>query len=328
MKFRLHAVLMLITSGVSSINLTQRISEITGIKLVNSHVSHFGDQELNVEVEETQNDKNKHIIIINSLCFPAHDNLLELLLLIDATHRALHPSKVTVIIPYLCYTRQDRVMYRRLESSNNLVVSALSAKVVINTLKAIHIDNIVLIDLHSNQLAGFFDTIITNLSSHTIFTGDIIQKHNADNLVIVSPDYGALNRTRTFASALSKQYKLDHEIQVAVIDKHRKKPGISEVMNVTGNVECRDCIIVDDIVDSAGTLCNAASVLKDMGALRVNAYVTHGVLSGHAVEKIINSQLDTLTVTDTVNHGSFNTSKIQILSVDKFLSDYILYNLV
>ena len=322
---------MLIASGTSSINLAQHISEITGIKLVNSYISHFGDKELNIEVEDNQDDRNKHIIIINSLCFPAHDNLLELLLLIDAVHRALHPNKVTVIIPYLCYTRQDRIMYRKSDNNNNLMVSALSVKVIINTLKTANIHNIILIDLHSNQLAGFFDTIITNLSSHSIFIGDIIQKYdvdNIDNLAIVSPDHGALNRTKTFASALSRQYNLDYEIQIAVIDKHRKRPGISEVMNITGNVENKHCIIVDDIVDSAGTLCNTASTLKDMGALQVNAYVTHGILSGHAVEKVTNSKLDTLTITDTVNHNSFNTSKIQILSIDKFLSNYILYNLV
>ena len=319
---------MLIASGTSSTNLAQHISRITGIKLVNSHISHFGDNELNIEVEENQDDKNKHIIVIHSLCFPAHDNLLQLLLLVDAIHRALHPNKVTVIIPYLCYTRQDRIMYRKLENNNNLMVSALSAKVIINTLKAVNIDNIILIDLHSNQLAGFFDTTITNLSPHSIFIVDIVQKYSIDNIAIVSPDYGALNRTRIFANALSKQYKLDHEIQITVVDKHRKKPGVSEVINVTGNVENKDCIIVDDIVDSAGTLCNTASILKDMGALQVNAYVTHGILSGQAIEKIVNSKLDTLTVTDTITHNSFNTSKIQILSIDKFLSNYILYSLV
>ncbi|ABD44856.1 ribose-phosphate diphosphokinase family protein [Ehrlichia chaffeensis str. Heartland] len=318
---------MLISSGTSSINLAKCISNITSIKLVNSCISRFSDQELNVEIQENQDDKNKHVIIINSLCSPAHDNLLELLLLTDAINRTLHPRKITMIIPYLCYTRQDRVMYRNLDD-NSLMVSALSAKVIINILRTANINNIIFIDLHSNQLSGFFDIATTNLSSHTVFIGDIIEKHNTNNLVVVSPDYGALNRTRTFANVLSKQCKLHNEIQVAVIDKYRAKPGVSEVMNITGNVENKDCIIVDDIVDSAGTLCNAASALKDRGALQVSAYVTHGILSGNAVEKVTNSKLDNLIITDTIHNGFFNTSKIRILSIDKFLSNYILYNLV
>ena len=318
---------MLISSGTSSINLARYISKTTGIKLVNTCITRFSDQELNVEVQENQDDKNKHVIVINSLCFPVHDNLIELLLLIDGISRALCPSKITLIVPYLCYTRQDRVMYRNLDSSS-LMVSALSAKVIVNTLETANINNIVSIDLHSNQLTGFFDTSIINLSSHAIFIEDIAGKYDMDNLVIVSPDYGALNRTRVFANALSRQYKLNNAIQVAVIDKYRAKPGVSEVMNITGNVENKDCIIIDDIVDSAGTLCNAASSLKDKGALKVSAYVTHGILSGNAVEKVTNSKLDNLTTTNTINHSSFNTPKIQILSIDKFLSNYILYNLV
>ncbi|AHX04193.1 ribose-phosphate diphosphokinase [Ehrlichia japonica] len=317
---------MLISSGTSSINLAKCISKITGIKLVNSCISHFSDQEINVEIQENQDDKNKHVIIINSLCFPAHDNLLELLLLTDAINRTLYPRKTTMIIPYLCYTRQDRVMYRNLDD-NNLMISALSAKVIINVLRTANVNNIIFIDLHSNQLAGFFDIAITNLSPHTVFIKDITKKYNRDNLVVVSPDYGALNRTRIFTNALSKQWKLHNDIQVVVIDKYRAKPGVSEVMNITGNVENKDCIIVDDIVDSAGTLCNAALALKDRGALQVSAYVTHGVLSGSAIEKITNSKLDSLTITDTINHNSFNTSKIQTLSIDKFLSNYILYSL-
>ncbi|CEI84923.1 ribose-phosphate pyrophosphokinase [Ehrlichia minasensis] len=318
---------MLISSGTSSINLASCISKITGVKLINTCITRFSDQELNVEVQENQDDKNKHIIIINSLCFPVHDNLIELLLLIDATNRALYPSKITLIVPYLCYTRQDRVMYRNLDSSS-LMVSALSAKVIINILKTANIHNIIFIDLHSNQLTGFFDTSIINLSSHTIFIEDIVGKYDIDNLVIVSPDYGALNRTRVFANALSRQYQLNNEIQVAVIDKYRAKPGVSEVMHITGNVENKDCIIIDDIVDSAGTLCNAASALKDSGALKVSAYVTHGILSGNAIQKVTNSKLDNLTTTNTINHSSLNTPKIQILPIDKFLSNYILYNLV
>ena len=317
---------MLISSGTSSINLAKCISKITGIKLLNSCISHFSDQEINVEIQENQDDKNKHVIIINSLCFPAHDNLLELLLLTDAINRTLHPSKTTMIIPYLCYTRQDRVMYRNLDD-NNLMTSALSAKVIINILRTANVNNIIFIDLHSNQLAGFFDIAITNLSPHTVFIKDITKKYNMDNLVVASPDYGALNRTRIFTNALSKQCKLHNDIQIVVIDKYRAKPGLSEVMNITGNVENKDCIIVDDIVDSAGTLCNAALALKNRGALKVSAYVTHGILSGSAIEKITNSELDSLTITDTINHNSFNTSKIQTLSIDKFLSNYILYSL-
>ncbi|GAT78858.1 ribose-phosphate pyrophosphokinase [Ehrlichia ruminantium] len=254
---------MLISAGIHSTDLAKRISELTCIKLVKSYTSNFADQELNVEVEEIQSNKNKHIIIIHTISFPVHDNLIELLLLIDALKRALSPNRITLIVPYCCYTRQDRVMYRNLNNIN--IVSALSAKVIANILKTINVNNMIFIDLH--------------------------------------------------------------EIQVAVIDKYRKKPGVSEVMNIIGNVENKECIIIDDIVDSGGTLCNAASALKNNGALQVSAYITHGVLSNNAIAKIVNSQLDTLTITDTVNHCSINTPKIKVLSIDKFLSDYILHNL-
>ncbi|UOD98685.1 ribose-phosphate diphosphokinase [Ehrlichia ruminantium] len=316
---------MLISAGIHSTDLAKRISELTCIKLVKSYTSNFADQELNVEVEEIQSNKNKHIIIIHTIGFPVHDNLIELLLLIDALKRALSPNRITLIVPYCCYTRQDRVMYRNLNNIN--IVSALSAKVIANILKTINVNNMIFIDLHSNQLAGFFDTEITNLNPNSIFIDAIIEKFTMENLVIVSPDHGALNRTRTFAYTLAKQYNLKHEIQVAVIDKYRTKPGVSEVMNIIGNVENKECIIIDDIVDSGGTLCNAASALKNNGALQVNAYITHGVLSNNAIAKITNSQLNTLTITDTVNHCSINTPKIKVLSIDKFLSDYILHNL-
>ncbi|QGR02858.1 ribose-phosphate diphosphokinase [Ehrlichia ruminantium] len=316
---------MLISAGIHNTDLAKRISELTHIRLIQSHTSRFADQELNVEVEEIQGNKNKHIILLHSITSPAHDSLLELLLLIDALKRALSPNKITLIIPYCCYTRQDRIMYRI--SGNSNMVSALSAKVIANVLQTTNANNITFIDLHSNQLIGFFDTDITNLSANSIFIDAIIQKCTTDNLVIVSPDYGALNRTRAFAHTLAQQYNLNNEIQIAIIDKHRTKPGVSEVMNIIGNVANKECIIVDDIVDSGGTLCNAALALKNNGALQVSAYITHGVLSGNALDKIANSQLTTLTITDTINHCFINTQKVKVLSIDKFISNYILYTL-
>ncbi|QXK91656.1 ribose-phosphate diphosphokinase [Neoehrlichia mikurensis] len=315
---------MLIISGTSNIPLATSISNMTGIKLVNTVTSRFSDQELNIEVESDISYQNKHVVIIQSLSYPSGDNLVELLLLTDAVTRALNPKKITAIIPYFCYSRQDRVISRKI--NNQLMFSPISAKVIAKILKSSNINHIITIDLHSKQLEGFFDIPITNLTCHNIFIDNIIAHSTIDKLVIVSPDCGSLNRVRNFTKILSNTCKTQ-SIQSAMIDKYRESPGVSEVMYVLGDVKGKHCIIIDDIIDSGGTLCNAAIALKNRGAIQVDSYITHGVLSGQAVDTILNSELDNLIITDTIQNDKI-CSKIKIKSISNFLSQYIIANLL
>ncbi|KJV69501.1 ribose-phosphate diphosphokinase family protein [Candidatus Neoehrlichia lotoris str. RAC413] len=299
---------------------------MTGIKLINTVISKFSDQEINVEVESDISDQNKHVIIIQSLSYPSNDNLVELMLLTDAATRALNPRKITAIIPYFCYARQDRLTSRKI--NNQLMVPAISAKVIAKVLESSNISNIITIDLHSKQSEGFFNIPVTNLTCNNIFIEDIIAHSALDKLVIVSPDCGSLNRVRNFTRILSNTCKTQ-SIQSAMIDKYRECPGISEVMYVLGDVRDKHCIIIDDIIDSGGTLCNAAIALKNRGAVQVDSYITHGVLSGKAVDTICNSELDKLIITDTIKNATFEGhDKIKIKSVSSFLSQYIISNLV
>lgn len=293
------------------IGLSKEIVEKLNVQASSVKTSRFPDGEINVEVN---NDLlHQEVLIIQSISPPVNDNLMELLLTVDAIKR-VGPQKVTVIIPYYGYSRQDRVI-----KSNNMS-SALSARLIANLLEISGINEVVTIDIHSSQIEGFFNIPITNLNSLEIFI-DVIPKKD---LAIVAPDIGAITRARTFARILERKYNMELSRKIVVLDKYREKASISEVLNIIGEVQNKDCIIIDDIVDSGGTLCNAAHSLKKKGAKSVTACITHGVLSGNAEEKIINSSLDKLTITNTIPLKFTKNDKIQVLSIADILTNFIL----
>ncbi|KJV67115.1 ribose-phosphate diphosphokinase family protein [Anaplasma phagocytophilum str. ApNP] len=318
---------MVIIPGSTSLALAKSVSGMLDVPMVIPCVSRFADGEINLEVPTGVATGSGHIVLMQSLSAPASDNLIELMLLTDAVRRTLAPQRITAVIPYLCYSRQDRVMQR--VDSQETFTSALSAKVVARILSTSGLDHIVTLDLHSQQAAGFFDVPFTNISAYDVFVDYLSGSNLLERLVIVSPDYGALGRVRAFVRMLSSRYNMN-SIQVAVIDKYREGPGISEVMHVVGNVQDRHCFILDDIVDSGGTLCNAAAALKTRGAISVHSFITHGVLSGRAIDAIGTAELDSLVITDTIhNPDRVNLpEKIKVLSVDRLLSNYLLSHTV
>lgn len=255
---------------------------------------------------------NQEVYIVQSLSPPVNDNLMELLLIIDAVNR-LGAKRIVVIIPYYGYSRQDRII------KNNNMQSALSAKLVANLIQTAGASSVAVIDLHSSQIEGFFDVPITNLNCFEAFVDCI----HTENLAIVAPDVGAIGRARAFAKTLEEKYKIGLSDKIIVVDKYREKAGTSQVMNIIGEVANKNCVIVDDIVDSGGTLCNAALALKGHGAKSVISCITHGVLSGSAVEKISSSSLDKLVITDTILHKLEKTGKIKVVSVVDILTHFI-----
>ncbi|MCA7010611.1 ribose-phosphate diphosphokinase [Wolbachia endosymbiont of Tribolium confusum] len=295
---------MKVIIGSTSKQLGDSIASGLNAQLLPTQVSRFADGEVNVEVANDLRDQE--VYVVQSLSSPVNDNLMELLLTIDAAKRS-GAKRITAIIPYYGYSRQDRVI------KNNNMQSALSAKLVANLIQTAGANSVAAIDLHSSQIEGFFDISITNLSCFKVFVNSIYK----ENLAIVAPDVGAIGRARTFAKILEEKYKLDNDI--VVVDKYREKAGTSQVMNVIGEVANKNCVIVDDIVDSGGTLCNAALALKNRGAKSVVSCITHGVLSGNAVEKISSSSLDKLVVTDTVFHKFEKTDKIKVVSIANIL---------
>ena len=240
----------------------------------------FSDGEIRVEVEE--NVRGQDVFIVQSVCPPVNDNLMKLLLTADAM-RLASARTITAVTPYLGYARQDRKPGPR---------TPISAKLVANLIEAAGADRVLTLDLHAGQIQGFFDIPADNLYSAPVFKTDIISRYNSNELVVVSPDVGGVIRARAIASRI--------EADLAIIDKRRPRAGISEVMNIIGDVSGRHCIMVDDIVDSGGTLCNAAQALIDAGAITVDAYVTHGVLSGGAVSRVASSPLNSLVTTDSI----------------------------
>jgi len=264
----------------------------------------FSDGEIFVEI--TENVRGREIFLIQSLNSPTNDNLMELLIITDAMKRA-SSSRVTAVIPYMGYARQDR----RTRSAR----VPISAKVVANMIGAAGIDRVLTVDLHADQIQGFFDMPLDNVYASPVLLGDI-WKHKYPNQMVISPDVGGVVRARAIAKRLE-------DADLAIIDKRRPNPNESEIMNIIGNVGDRSCIIVDDLVDTAGTLCNAADALKDRGARKVVAYCTHAVLSGKAVDNIRNSELDELVVTDTIPLGSEAGAceKIRQLSVAGMLAE-------
>jgi len=271
---------MKILSCNSNINLADGISKSLNTQLVKVDVKRFSDMEVFVEVQE--NVRGEDMFIIQSTSYPANDNLMELLVSLDALRRA-SARRITAVIPYYGYARQDRKSGPR---------TPISAKLVANLITKAGADRILTMDLHAGQIQGFFDIPTDNLFAAPVFVKDIEGRYKNKPVVIVSPDVGGVVRARAIARRINAN--------LAIIDKRREKAGLSEVMNIIGDVSNHHCIIVDDIIDSGGTICNAAQALIDVGALSVDAYVTHGVLSGSAVSNISNSPLTSLVTTDSI----------------------------
>ena len=264
----------------SNINLAESISKSLNTQLVKVDVKRFSDMEVFVEVQE--NVRGEDMFIIQSTSYPANDNLMELLVSLDALRRASE-RRITAVIPYYGYARQDRKSGPR---------TPISAKLVANLITKAGADRILTMDLHAGQIQGFFDIPTDNLFAAPVFVKDIEDRYKNKPVVIVSPDVGGVVRARAIARRINAN--------LAIIDKRREKAGSSEVMNIIGDVSNHHCIIVDDIIDSGGTICNAAQALIDVGAISVDAYVTHGVLSGSAVSNISNSPLASLVTTNSI----------------------------
>jgi ribose-phosphate pyrophosphokinase len=271
---------MKILSCNSNINLAESISKTLNTQLVKVDVKRFSDMEVFVEVQE--NVRGEDMFIIQSTSYPANDNLMELLVSLDALRRA-SARRITAVIPYYGYARQDRKSGPR---------TPISAKLVANLITKAGADRILTMDLHAGQIQGFFDIPTDNLFAAPVFVKDIEDRYKNKPVVIVSPDVGGVLRARAIARRINAN--------LAIIDKRREKAGSSEVMNIIGDVSNHHCIIVDDIIDSGGTICNAAQALIDVGAISVDAYVTHGVLSGSAVSNISNSPLASLVTTNSI----------------------------
>ena len=271
---------MKIISGNSNYDLSKEIADYTKIKLAEATITKFSDKEIFVEIHE--NVRGEDVFIIQSTSFPANDNLMELLVTIDALRRG-SASRITAVLPYFGYARQDRKTGPR---------TPISAKMVANLITTAGANRVLTMDLHAGQIQGFFDIPLDNLYAQPLFTKDIIDNNRSENLVFVSPDVGGVMRARSFAK------KLDADL--AIIDKRRDAPGVSAAMNVIGNVDGKKCIIIDDLVDSGGTICNAAKALKDKGATEVYGYCSHGVYSGKALENIQGSMLEEMVCTNSI----------------------------
>jgi ribose-phosphate pyrophosphokinase len=271
---------MKVLAGNSNRPLAAAISAYLNLQLTAASIRRFSDMEVFVEIEE--NVRGEDVFLVQSTSFPANDNLMELLVCLDALRRG-SARRVTAVIPYFGYARQDRKTGPR---------TPISAKLVANLITTAGADRVLTLDLHAGQIQGFFDIPTDNLFGRPVFVQDMRERYQGDDLVIISPDVGGVVRARAIASRL--------DADLAIIDKRRPRAGVSEVMNIIGEVEGRRCILVDDIVDSAGTLCNAAVALMEEGAASVSAYVTHGVLSGGAVARVAASPMKELVITDSI----------------------------
>lgn len=271
---------MKLIAGNSNRALAEAISAHLNMPLAAATIKRFSDMEVFVEIQE--NVRGQDVFVLQSTSYPANDNMMELLITIDALRRG-SAKRITAVIPYYGYARQDRKTGGR---------TPISAKLVANLITAAGADRVLAMELHAGQIQGFFDVPVDNLNVAPIFVPDIEKKFVGQDIIMVSPDVGGVLRARAFAKKLN--------VDLAIIDKRREKAGVSEVMNVIGEVEGKVCILVDDIVDSGGTLCNAAQALKDNGAKSVHAYIVHGVLSGGAVSRIENSAIERMVITDTI----------------------------
>jgi len=297
---------MKLLSGNSNLPLVQAISRYLEIPITEANVRRFADEEIFVEVLE--NVRGEDVFVIQSTSYPANDNLMELLICIDALRRA-STKRITAVLPYFGYARQDRKPGPR---------TPISAKLVANLITVAGANRVLSVDLHAGQIQGFFDIPTDNLYSAPVMSADVQARYAGRKMTVVSPDVGGVVRARALAKRLNNA-------PLAIVDKRRERPGESEVMNVIGDVAGRFCILVDDIVDSAGTLCNAAAALKEAGAEEVVAYCTHGVLSGAAVQRVDNSSLLELVITDSIAayESAAASSKTRILTIAPLLAEAI-----
>ena len=296
---------MMILTGNANHALAERIADYLALPLGNASVGRFSDGEISVEISE--NIRNMDVFIVQPTCEPTNDNLMELLVMIDAARRS-SAARITSVIPYMGYARQDR------RARNSRV--PITAKLVASLIDRAGADRVLTMDLHADQIQGFFDIPTDNIYARPAIIGDL-WKQRPENLTIVSPDVGAVVRARSIAEQL--------EAQFAIVDKRRPRPNVAEVMNVIGEVEGRTCVFIDDIVDTANTLCQAAKALSDRGALSVRAYCTHPVLSGPAVERIQESVMDELVVCNTIKlaKSARNCNKIRQLDVSQLIGEAI-----
>jgi ribose-phosphate pyrophosphokinase len=300
------AARMKIISGNGNLPLAQSIASYVELPLTQCSVRRFADEEVFVEVHE--NVRGEDVFVVQSTSYPANDNLMELLIMIDALKRA-SAKRITAVVPYFGYARQDRKPGPR---------TPISAKLVANIITVAGANRVLSVDLHAGQIQGFFDIPTDNLFGAPVMSVDIQARFPQDNLTVVSPDVGGVVRARALAKRLDNA-------PLAIVDKRRERAGESEVMNIIGDVKGRFCVLVDDIVDSAGTLCNAAQALKEAGALDVVAYVTHGVLSGGAVARVEGSALRELVITDSIlpTDSVTNSDRIRLLPIAPLLGEAI-----
>lgn len=284
--------------------LADDISNYLKVPLMEADIRRFADEEVFVEIKE--NVRGEDVFLIQSTSYPANDNIMELLVCVDALKRA-SARRITAVIPYFGYARQDRKPGPR---------TPISAKLVANLITSAGADRVLTMDLHAGQIQGFFDIPLDNLYSTPVVEKDIKQRLDLENVTVVSPDVGGVVRARALARRLD-------DADLAIVDKRRERAGVSEVMNIIGSVQGRDCIVFDDIVDSAGTLCNAAAAIMEKGAKSVQAYITHGVLSGKAVERIHNSALTSISVTDSIaiSDAARAEEKIRVVTVAPLIAE-------
>ncbi len=297
---------MMVFTGSSNPELSQKIVQKLGLRLGNATIGRFSDGETSIEIDE--NVRGKDVFIIQSTCAPTNDNLMELILMIDALRRS-SATRITAVVPYFGYSRQDR----RVRSSR----VPISAKVVADMMAKAGVNRVLTIDLHAEQIQGFFDVPVDNWYGSAVLIDDI-ERQRYENALVVSPDIGGVVRARAIAKQLN-------DLDLAIIDKRRPKANESQVMHIIGEVEGRTCLVIDDMVDTAGTLCKAAQALKDHGASRVIAYCTHAVLSGKAISNISASVLDELVVTDTIplSPEGRGCERIRVLSSASLLAEAV-----
>ena len=296
---------MKLLTGNSNKNLSKKISKFLKSRLVDSSIKKFADGEIYIEINE--NIRGNSIFILQSISSPANDNLMELLLCIDALKRS-SAKNITAVIPYFGYARQDRKVVPR---------TSISAKLVSNLITKAGADRVVTVDLHAGQIQGFFDIPVDNLFATPIFARHVKKNLKNKDIICVTPDVGGTERARALGKLLGAN--------LAIVDKRRPAPGKSKVMNVIGNVENKTCIVVDDIIDSGGTIINAAQALKERGAKEVYVYITHGVLSGEAIKKIQKSVIKNLVITDTIDNNEKvkKVRNIEVLTMSNLIGEAI-----
>jgi len=296
---------MKLVTGNSNLKLANDISKYVGLELSNCDVKRFADNEIFVEMKE--NVRGEDVFVIQSTSYPANDNLMELLIIIDTLRRA-SAKRITAVVPYFGYARQDRKPGPR---------TPITSKLVANMIDKAGANRVLTMDLHAGQIQGFFDIPTDNLFAAPVLVEDIKSKLTSNTPIVVSPDVGGVVRARIIAKRIGAD--------LAIVDKRREKAGESEVMNIIGDVKGKECFMIDDIVDSAGTLCNASDALIREGATKVYSYVTHGVLSGKAVERVNKSSLTKLLITDTIEESDAvkESDKIDVISISSLLGEAI-----